>query len=317
MKKSILVATLLTIIIPQLLGQTFPAKLKTGEVINLYSGNAPGSENWKQPEDTTDIQGHKVVFNVSEPSMEVYLPENSKATGAAMLVCPGGGFAMLSIDVEGKMVAERLASEGITAFVLKYRTTQMTKEDGSRITNPIELFQSMLGLMAQAKIKVAALNGGKEGLTIDWCRVLDVTPMAFADADKAMTIIRTNTQKWGLNPDKIGIMGFSAGSVITLHQIQNHTTDSRPDFAGVIYGGWGNDFKVPEDACALFMCSPTNDIFSTEESMNVFTGYKSLKKPVDLHYFNDCDHGFGAQTTGKSVDAWLTLMLNFMKDNNF
>src|SRR5215831_10067717 len=93
------------------------------KVIQLYNGAAPGSENWNwDAKELTNEQWHlKIVYNVSHPTLTVFLPDSSIATGAAVIVCPGGGFQFLSIESEGYQVAHWLNNKGIAAFVLNYR----------------------------------------------------------------------------------------------------------------------------------------------------------------------------------------------------
>lgn len=317
MKRFVLVTVIIFCLGLAVDAQSVPADLKSGDIINLYSGAAPGSEEWTHSKTHIDVAGHDCLINVSTPTITAYLPDPAKATGSAMLICPGGAFCILSTELEGTMVADRLTKEGIAAFILEYRTIPIFKEDGTPATNGVEVMGNLMKLAEEGKKKVEAVKGVGNGLTSDWCRAMDVAPLAFADADKAMSIIRANAAMWNINPNKIGMIGFSAGSVVTLNQMQNHSNLSRPDFAAVIYGGWGDDLKVPEDACPVFLCSPTNDLFTTNESVKVYQYWKDAKKPAELHYFNDCEHGFGAKVTGKSVDAWIDLMLNFMKSNKF
>ena len=97
------------------------------EVIRLWDGPAPGSENWTQKETAYEYlspiwnEKNIALFNVVDPTLTVFLPSPEKATGTAIIVCPGGGFSALSWDNEGPNVAKKLAENGITAFVLKYR----------------------------------------------------------------------------------------------------------------------------------------------------------------------------------------------------
>src|SRR5438067_536741 len=104
---------------------------KTG--INLWPGVAPGSEQWKQPETTVGSAGNQRIMNVSTPTLTVYLPDPSTATGTAVIIAPGGGFISLSIDSEGHEVAKWLAGRGFAAIVLKYRTVQLEGRDAAQI----------------------------------------------------------------------------------------------------------------------------------------------------------------------------------------
>lgn len=93
-----------------------------------------------------------------------------------------------------------------------------------------------------------------------------------------MRLVRSHAHEWQF--DKVGIMGFSAGAVTTTYIMLNHDDSSRPDFAGVIYGGWDVP-QVPADACPLYMCSPVNDAFQPVETQNLFNAWREAKKPVE------------------------------------
>src|SRR5689334_16570581 len=104
-----------------LLAFAVAARADATKVIPLYEGAAPGSEGWKQKEVEYGDAGNAMVRNVTTPTLTAYLPDPATATGAAVIVCPGGGFRFLSWDSEGTAVAEWLRQRGVAAFVLKYR----------------------------------------------------------------------------------------------------------------------------------------------------------------------------------------------------
>ncbi|MDO4187193.1 MAG: alpha/beta hydrolase fold domain-containing protein [Bacteroidales bacterium] len=284
------------------------SNMEPAEVLNLYDGPAPGTENWTHHESKMGESG-EVLFNVSEPTLAVYLPEPEKATGAAIVVCPGGGFSILSYVGEGTLVAQELCKRGITAFVLKYRTTPVTDESGKVSDNPQDLVKIM-GWINET------IQNATKGLT-QACLDLEYSHLAFEDADRAMTLVRQNASKWNINPDKIGIMGFSAGAVTTMHQALSHSEQSKPNFIGVIYGGWTPDVAAPADAAPMFICAPVNDVFQPDESIDVYKAWRSAKAPVELHYYSVSAHGYGAVPTGKSSDLWVEEMYRFMQDVEF
>ena len=125
------------------------------ETIRLYEGVAPGSESWTHPEgksetNGTETNGTIVYYNVSTPEMTVYLPDPSIATGAAMVVCPGGAFSILSYTSEGIMVANELCQRGIAAFVLKYRTTPIINEQGEVSNKMEDVMKFVMNLMSKS-----------------------------------------------------------------------------------------------------------------------------------------------------------------------
>jgi acetyl esterase/lipase len=105
----------------------------TTKVINLWSGVAPGSEQWKQPETTLGSQGMEQVFNVITPTLTAYFPPPSAATGTAVIIAPGGGFIGLSINAEGHDVAKWLVARSFAAFVLKYQPKQIDGHDATQL----------------------------------------------------------------------------------------------------------------------------------------------------------------------------------------
>ncbi len=279
------------------------------ETIRLYEGVAPGSESWTHPEGKSETNGTIVYYNVSTPEMTVYLPDPSIATGAAMVVCPGGAFSILSYTSEGTMVANELCQRGIAAFVLKYRTTPIINEQGEVSNKMEDVMKFVMNLMS--KSNTADLTATQN------CLNMENSHLSFEDADRAISMVRENAANWKVNPEQIGIVGFSAGAVIAMHQALEHSEAGHPNFSGVVYGGWVPGWEAPADAAPLFVCSPTYDIFHPEECITAYQIWQKAKLPVELHCYSDCQHGFGAVSTGKSSDLWMEAMVRFMKDTGF
>src|SRR5215471_8268753 len=177
------------------------------KVIPLYSGTAPGSETWKNPEKEyfSSVFNTQVVTNVAQPTLTVYLPSEG-ANGTAVIICPGGGFHALSINSEGVDVAKWLTARGIAAFVLKYRLIQ-TGEDGTK------------ELMAKV--------GDRKKLEDEFAAI---TPLAVADGLAAMTYVRKHAGEFGISPQRVGIIGFSAGGTVSTSVGFQYSADSRPAF---------------------------------------------------------------------------------------
>ena len=286
------------------------AVVEPTEVMRLYDGVAPGSETWTHPEGQTGADGNIVYYNVSTPEMTVYLPDPSVATGAAMVVCPGGAFCLLSYTTEGTLVANELCKRGIAAIVLKYRTTPILNDKGEVSNDPAEMQKFVMALMSKSMTDpnlTATQN----------CLDMEHSHLSFEDADRAISLVRENAAKWNINPEKIGIVGFSAGAVVAMHQALVHSEAGRPNFSGVVYGGWVEGWEAPADAAPLFVCSPVYDIFHPEECITAYQIWQKAKLPVELHCYSDCQHGFGAVPTGKSSDLWLEAMTRFMQDTGF
>lgn len=310
--RAILLITALTLFISEV-----SAQLQQGQIIPLYDGVAPGSEVLQTTEKELSMAGIRIVTNVTQPTLEVFLPKEGKANGAAVLVCPGGGFAMLSYTTEGTLVAQQLAERGFTAFVLKYRLNPLQNADGSVIENQVQLARAMKEVTWRAMIRSGAFEQGRAPTTTESALSSDCTPLAFADGMQAMKLLRENANAWGFHPDRIGIMGFSAGSIIAMHVAQYASAESRPNFIAPIYGGWTKDVVVPDDAAPMFLCSPVNDAFTPDEQLNIYLAWRKAGKPVELHNYHASSHGFGAVPTTKAVGSWIDQMCRFMQDVGF
>lgn len=262
----------------------------------------------------------RVLYNTCEATLEVFVPE--KPSKSAMLVVPGGGFMILSYDSEGTDVARKLNEKGITAFVLKYRTTPLNNEDGSPANGIKEVFGAFKRNTIAAKASVMGISpdevSSEQGDSLGayyWCSTLVGAEYAYSDADLAMKYIREHAKQYGVT--KVGMMGFSAGAVTTLHQAQFHTPETRPDFVGVIYGGWDDSFTVPDDGMPMFLCSPTRDIFTPEESLRVYLAWRAKGFEVEHHFYQKAGHGYGVNKVGESEGLWLENFFAFAQDCGF
>ena len=193
------------------------------KVIPLYDGPAPGSESWTWNEAENDNNGWqtKVVYNVSRPTLTVFTPEAGKANGTAVIIAPGGAFHALSINSEGLDVAKWLVQKGITCFVLKYRLAH------SLTTDPVA--------------EVMAKWGKKEFEDENNA----VIPLGIADGKAAIAYVRTHAAEYGILPDKIGIIGFSAGGTVTASSAFDYTAENKPNFAAPIYAFFPDAMILP------------------------------------------------------------------------
>ncbi|HZG24223.1 MAG TPA: alpha/beta hydrolase, partial [Chitinophagaceae bacterium] len=198
-----------------LAGILFSASLLTAQqkVIQLYEGAAPGSENWNWNEAESDSNAWKTkaVYNVSRPTLTVFTPDSMSATGTAVIIAPGGAFHALSINSEGFDVARWLVRKGVTCFVLKYRLAR------SLTTDPVA--------------EVAAKMGKPEFESA----IKAVVPLGIADGKKAISYVREHAGEYGINPKKIGIIGFSAGGTLAASAAFDYNAENRPDFVAPIY----------------------------------------------------------------------------------
>ena len=255
-------------------------------VVMLWPNGAPGSETWsqKEAEYTVGNSGLKAVRNVVKPSITVYLPSAETATGASVVVAPGGAFRMLSWDSEGTEVADWLQRHGVAGFVLKYRLTD---------TGTDEEF-------AQSQARAAGRGtGGPSPQT-------QIRAMAAADGLRAIEVVRQHAAEWRLDPAKVGIMGFSAGGYVAVQAALDHTAANRPAFVASIYGCCENaaEVKVPDDAPPIFFLHAYNDAVSAS-SPSLFLAWKAFNKPAELHTYGAGGHGFGMPKHDQPTDNWI------------
>jgi acetyl esterase/lipase len=251
---------------------------QTPQTLNLWPGVAPGSERWTQTETTVEnTPVGTVIFNVVAPTLTAFLPKRTSATGASVIIAPGGGFVALAIDREGTSVARRLQDKGIAAFVLKYRTVEKRGE----------------GIPAMDQ-DVAARYG-------------------IADGIQAIKVVRQRAAEWGLAPDKVGFLGFSAGAMVTSGTVLQPDAAARPNFAGFIYGGpFGVMPAIPTTLPPLFLAWAQDDAVALDFIVRFHDALKSAGHKPDVHIFSAGGHGFGMQQQGTSSDHWIEVFYNWL-----
>ena len=236
-----------------------------------------------------DARFGRIVRNVSQPTLTAYLPDPAIATGAAVVIAPGGGFHMLSIENEGTAVAEWLNSMGVAAFVLRYRLIETGND-----------FPMVL---------IRRLTNRKE---LD-AAVAPLRPLATADGEAAIRMVRENAAGWNLSPKRIGMIGFSAGGAVTVWDLQNGDTETRPDFAATIYPGLLPDpIVVPRNAPPLFVVVAEDDALAHGDSLRLAKAWGEAGAPVDLTTYKSGGHGFGMAQSGKPTDAWRDAYRNWL-----
>jgi acetyl esterase/lipase len=264
--------------------------------LRLWPHGALGSESWAFPETvTTSPSGDRIVTNVREPTLTVFLPEASRATGAAVVVAPGGALRLLSLDNEGTKVAEWLNARGIAAFVLKYRTLQL--EDPRRPFPP----PPAAGMPPPREIEIRNANANPAPNDAALSRVLE---LAVADAQQALRLVRSNAAEWRVDPARVGLMGFSAGGGVAVAAALAPKSDASPDFLVSLYGPSLVDVNVPEHAPPLFMAVGNAHFNVTNGMLALFAAWKAAGKPAELHIYDQVSAGFGMTKRGLPVDGW-------------
>jgi len=281
-------------------GTIYPLKSPAEpDAIPLGTGGVddqPASESWF-------LQwGDPMARNITTATLTPFLPEPGNATGAAVIVAPGGGFRWLSMGNEGWEVAEALAKQGITAFVLKYRLhpTPESLDDFTAwmnrpFTPPAESPDS---------VKVAA---PPRPLHQDLSNQLE-------DAEAAYAMIIQRSGEWGVDTGRIGMIGFSAGAGLTMHATLNSQTMDLA-FIGPIYGGMG-PVEVPEDAPPMFNVIATDD-FLFRGQFGVIDSWYKAGIPVEFHLYQNGGHGFGLGNPDRTSNRWFDAFIHWLDVNGF
>ncbi len=281
-----------------------PVSAPADEPVRLWPGEPPGNHSVRGPEqDQTGpkgnlVAGEKVIRlgNVSTPTITVYSPDASKNTGAAVMVCPGGGYHILAWDLEGTEVCQWLNSIGVTGVLLKYR---VPRKAGERI--PAE---------------------------------------PLMDVQRAMSLTRQNAEKWGIQPDRIGVLGFSAGGNLAARLSTQYNqrayaaiddTDAiscRPDFAVLIYPAYFYDAKsnkrepwvhlpVTDKTPPMFLTMAFDDPVGPENILRMGLALKEKGVPAEVHLYPTGGHGYGLRPSEYQATTWPDRCAAWMQANGW
>ena len=280
--------------------------VRAQEIINLYSGNIPNAKE-SGIKETGGDQPAGIIHGVTKPTLEIFPPEKEKSTGAAVIICPGGGYGVVVYNPEGVKTAKEFAKNGIAAFVLKYRIP----DDSTMIDKKIGPLQ---------------------------------------DAQQAIKVVRENASKWGINIDKIGIMGFSAGGHLAANEAthfekafieNNNNTNLRPDFLILVYpvismqdslthldsrtnllgknpakeiiDQFSNELHVGVNTPPAYITHAGDDKLVDVDNSIVF--YEQLRYhnvPAELHIYPKGDHGF---VLFQPIEEWMMPIFKWMKNS--
>lgn len=260
------------------------------KIVQVWPATPPGRLAAKGPEaDTSGPDGRLVadkpvirLGNVSTPTLQIFPAPAENNTGAAVLVCPGGGYNILAYDLEGTEVCQWLNSIGVTGVVLKYRVPRPAGEG-----RPLEPLQ---------------------------------------DAQRAMRLLRSQAQTWGLDPARIGVLGFSAGGNLAARLSNNYSesvypsvdevdaVSARPDFAVLIYPAYlfdkdsdalvASDLPVTAQTPPTFMAMAFDDRVGPENVLRYALALKKVEVPTEVHLYPAGGHGFGLRATELPVTRW-------------
>lgn len=257
----------------------------------------PASESWFRQ------WGDPMARNITTATLTPFLPEPGKANGAAVIVAPGGGYRWLSMGNEGWEVAEALRKQGVAAFVLKYRLhpTPESLEDFTAWMNRPRTAPTP----PSDSTKAAAPPRG--AMQLDLSNQLE-------DAEAAYAMIVSRAKEWGVDTDRIGMIGFSAGAGLTMHSTL-HSKTMKLAFIGPIYGGMG-PVEVPKNAPPMFNAIASDD-FLFRGQFGVIDSWFKAGIPVEFHLYQNGGHGFGLGNPNRTSNRWFEAFTHWLDVNGF
>jgi acetyl esterase/lipase len=273
------------------------------QVISLYEGVAPGSETWTHSEVMSPWNSKAcVVRNVVHPTLTIFLPK-ANATGAGVIIAPGGGFRMLAWESEGTEVAEWLVARGIAAFVLKYRLldTGETEE--------------------QFRAAVEAMNEGPSDEKDAPEEVVErqrILRLAGADGLAAMKYVKEHAREFQVDAGRVGFMGFSAGGAVANQVLFEYTAETRPAFAAPIYAPVFGELTVSQDAPPIFLlCADDDNAVDPAGSVKMYLAWHAAGKSAELHIYRNGGHAFGMTRKSNATDGWIERYYEWLRGLGF
>jgi len=257
--------------------------------VPLWPNGAPGSEGKTAPEVVTQInaEGEHTVTSINNPSIAPYLVRGSKSPVAAVIIAPGGGHSLLSIDHEGYDVAKYLSGHGVAAFVLKYR---LAHEQGSTYT---------------------------------------VEGDALPDMQRAIRMVKARAVEWGVDPERVGVMGFSAGGELAIKASTSYDDGNpaaadpidrpsdKPAFQVLMYPGGLTpeiEAKVTKETPPAFLLCGADDRENIAQQLpELFIALRKAGVSAELHEYAGVGHGFGLRLSQNGgLSHWPELLLQWM-----
>lgn len=275
---------------------TAQASADHGTIIPLYASGEVTSLGVPETREKLSETGETMIFNVSDPTLELFRPAPGRTNGTAVIIAPGGGFVGLGYEEGGTAIARQLAQRGVTALVLKYRTI---RSPNNAMHMPEVHMKEMDAIMARAKSGVPVLVPPFAG-----------EKHAVEDGERAMTIVRSHATEWGINPQRVGFIGFSAGAFLAVDlAIGNQAT--RPNFVGLFYGGLRT--PVPADASPAFIAAAADDEYLPNDSVQLYAAWRKAGVPAELHVYEHGGHGFDLRPKGTTSDHWFDELVWWMQ----
>lgn len=241
--------------------------------------------------------GTAFTRNVTTATITPFLPDPAKATGTAVIVAPGGGGIFLSVEAEGWKVARALADRGIAAFVLKYRTRPTPAGEAD--------FKAAMDAMFA--------NAGRKDTRMSPDAAAARKSDSMVDAAAAFALIRSRAAEWHIDPQRVGIIGFSAGAMVTMTTTLG-MPEVKPAFIGPIYGSM-EPVTVRPDAPPMFAVLAADDPLFAHKGLGLIDSWQQANRPVEFHLYEHGGHGFGLGKKGTTSTGWFDAFILWLDSN--
>ncbi len=286
---------------------TLPFITGAQEIVNLYPDAVPNS---KQSAKVESANANSSIFRgVTKPTMEIYLPEKEKATGAAVVICPGGAYGMIVYQGEGIRTAKEFQKNGIAAFVLKYRLP----DDSTMIDKKIGPLQDV-----QRTIKIVRENASKWSIDVNKIGLMGFSAgghLASTGATHFKNALIENNNNTNLRPDFV-ILVYP---VISMKDSLTHA-DSRRNLLGrnpskEIINEFSNEMQVDGNTPPTYLTHASDDnVVGVDNSILFYDRLRRNKVPAELHIYQKGGHGFVFQPQN---DNWMTPLFRWMKNSKW
>jgi acetyl esterase/lipase len=292
------------------------AKTSPTEVIRLWPDGPPrplpgvGPEIVFRAPAAGGAAETNMLRNVSDASLTVFRADSGRSNGTGVIVCPGGGWRILAWEHEGVDMARWLAARGYTAFLLKYRLSATPADPESFERNMAAISASLAGPMPAAKAPRAIGELMRDEI------VLQARECAADDGRRALEIVRRRAGEWRIEPNRIGMIGFSAGAFLTA-DVALDPGGAPLAFAAPIYGGETRGRPVPANAPPLFTAIAQDDRLLFKIVEGLYADWSNADRPAELHIFARGGHGFGMVRRGLPADRWIDLFEAWLSDQGF
>ncbi len=271
--------------------------------IRIWPGDAPGSENWaKEEHRSIGSDGSETIWDVSTPVLLPYLPNSLNATGIAIVLLPGGGGRVLTMK-NPVAVAKALQAQGIAAFILKYRTMPLALTPDELEAQMKEDPRIPPAPRGQPRTQFADISA--EAAQPNSIRTLQVN-----DAIQALRVLRNQAGILGIDPDRIGISGYSNGGLVVAELTETIKSDEAPQSAAMNYGvppRYVKPSNIP-----LYIAVAADDVLVADGSVNLYNSWHKAGYPVELHIYASGDHSF-RKTSSTAAIGWIDDYIRWVK----